>query len=331
MTMFDVEQAWQPQDNPGFARMFAPGGLTLGIFFPIEAYVGDQPSMAGQVALAQRAERGGFSALWFRDVPLRDPEFGDVGQVFDPWVYLGYIAAQTFDIALATGSIVLPIRHPIHTAKAAASVDQLSRGRLVLGVASGDRPVEFPAFGQDHSARGEVFREHMEVFRRLLTESFPDVGGSYGILHGADLVPKPWAGGIPTLVTGSSRQSPEWIAQHGDGWITYPRSPVAQQAVIRDWHAVAEAVRPGHFLPFAQSLYVDLDCDPEHAPQPIHLGFRIGREPLIALLAHLRSAGANHVALNLKYGRRPAAEVLEELVEHVTPQFAPNTTQPERA
>ena len=45
--------------------------------------------MRDQVALAQRAERAGFAALWFRDVPLRDPSFGDVGQVFDPWVYLG--------------------------------------------------------------------------------------------------------------------------------------------------------------------------------------------------------------------------------------------------
>lgn len=328
--MFDVEPARQPQRNPGFARMFAPGRLTVGVFFPIEAFAGDQPSMVGQTVLARRAERGNFSALWFRDVPLRDPEFGDVGQVFDPWVYLGYVAAETREITLATGSIVLPIRHPIHTAKAAASVDQLSRGRLVLGVASGDRPVEFPAFGREHSARGEAFREHMHVLKRLLTESFPEIRSSYGNLRGADLVPKPWARGIPTLVTGSSRQSPEWIAQQGDGWITYPRPPVAQEAVIRNWHEVAKTVRPNQFLPFAQSLYVDLDDDPEHAPQPIHLGFRIGRKPLIALLEHLQRAGANHVALNLKYGRRGAAEVLEELIEHVTPQFAPNATTLER-
>jgi luciferase-type oxidoreductase len=97
--------------------------------------------------LARRAEELGFAALWFRDVPLRDPNFGDIGQVYDPWVYLGWIAAQTRTIALATGSIVLPLRHPLHTAKAAASIDQLTRGRFVLGVASGDRPIEFPAFG----------------------------------------------------------------------------------------------------------------------------------------------------------------------------------------
>ena len=83
------------QDSVGFQRMFAAGRLTIGIFFPIEAFPGDQPTMADQVALAQRVEALGFAALWFRDVPLRDPTFGDVGQVFDPFVYLGHIAAHT--------------------------------------------------------------------------------------------------------------------------------------------------------------------------------------------------------------------------------------------
>jgi luciferase-type oxidoreductase len=301
--------------------MFERGRLTLGVFFPIEAFTGDQPAMQGQVTLAQRAERGGFAALWFRDVPLRDPAFGDLGQVFDPWVYLGYIAAHTRTIALATGSIVLPIRHPIHAAKAAASVDQLSRGRLVLGVASGDRPVEFPAFGVDFDARGEIFREHLHAFRRLLGESFPSLEGSYGTLRGADVVPKPWAAGIPLLVTGNSRQSLEWIAQHADGWVTYPRGLEAQQRVIQGWHVLAEQHRPGEFLPFAQSLYIDLADEPGLLPQPIHLGWRLGRHRLVELLTTLAASGANHVVFNLKYGRRPADEVLDELIETVVPEF----------
>src|SRR4051794_33016689 len=57
----------------GFRTMFAPGRLTLGVFFPIEAYQGDQPTMRDQERLARRAEELGFAALWVRDVPLRDP------------------------------------------------------------------------------------------------------------------------------------------------------------------------------------------------------------------------------------------------------------------
>ena len=147
----------------GFRRMFAPGRLTLGVFFPIESYEGDQPQMKHQEARAQRAEALGYAALWCRDVPLRDPHFGDVGQVYDPWVYMGWIAAHTREIALATGSIVLPLRHPLHTAQAAASLERLTNGRLVMGVASGDRPVEFPAFNVPYEKRGELFRENIDI------------------------------------------------------------------------------------------------------------------------------------------------------------------------
>src|SRR5512143_3010699 len=261
--MFDIDpDAQSAHESIAFRRMFAPGRLTFGLFFPIEAFAGDRPTMDGQVALAQRAEELGFAALWFRDVPLRDPTFGDVGQVFDPFVYLGFIAAQTQHIALATGAIVLPVRHPLHTAKAAASVDQLSGGRLLLGIASGDRPVEFPAFGVDLERRGELFRENLRVIRHVLETSFEPVSSAYGMLAGADLVPKP-VRRIPVLVTGSSRQGAEWIAEASDGWITYPRAAVLQARRARQWHELVERQARGAFKPFAQSLYLDLSDDPD--------------------------------------------------------------------
>ena len=176
------------QQQSGFQRTYRQGRLSLGLFFPLEAFTGDTPSMLDQVSLAQRAEKLGFSALWFRDVPLRDPSFGDSGQVFDTWVYLGFMAAHTRSIALGTASVILPIRNPLHTAKAATSVDQLSGGRLLLGVASGDRPVEFPAFGVDPEQRGSLFREYLEVFRAVQLTSF---------------VPLTWSGGRPSALATS--------------------------------------------------------------------------------------------------------------------------------
>ena len=176
--MLQVNRAAQVSDTPGFRRMFAPGRLTVGVFFPIEAFERDQPTMRDQERLAGRAEALGYAALWTRDVPLRDPHFGDLGQVYDPWVWLGWIAARTSSIALATGSIILPLRHPLHTAKAAASLDRLSGARFVLGVASGDRPVEFPAFGVDAESRGVLFRENLALIRQVLTEEFPRANGT---------------------------------------------------------------------------------------------------------------------------------------------------------
>lgn len=320
--MFTVQHDKTLADHPGFQRMYRQGALTLGVFFPIEAFELDRPRMLNQMELARRAEEANFAALWFRDVPLRDPTFGDVGQIFDPWVYLGYAAAHTRQIALATGSIILPLRHPIHTAKAAASVDQLSNGRLVLGVASGDRPVEFPAFGDDLARRGERFREHLHHFDSLLGEEYPHIATSYGSLAGdADLLPKPWAGKIPRLVTGHSQQEMSWIVKHSDGWITYPRSLSRQVEVVSEWHRCVATDTQDTFKPFVQSLYIDLDENPDLPLSPIHLGARLGRNTLIDMLQRLREAGVNHVAFNLKYGRRPAANVLAELADHVLPHF----------
>jgi luciferase-type oxidoreductase len=308
-------------ESPAFERMFAPNRLTLGVFFPIEAYAGDQPTMRNQEKLARRAEELGYAALWVRDVPMRDPGFGDVGQIYDPWVYLGWIGAQTTRIALATGSIVLPLRHPLHTAKAAASVDRLTGGRFMMGVASGDRPIEFPAFGVDFEQRSALFRENFLVLRTVLATDFPSLESRYGTLFGrADLVPKP-RGRLPMMVTGHSGQRLEWIAAHSDGWITYPRGLERQADVVAHWRAAVASIAPGTFKPFVQSFYVDLTEDPDHPPVPIHLGFRGGRNVVLSFFQSLRDIGVNHVILNLKYGARDAGEVLEEIGREIVPRL----------
>jgi luciferase-type oxidoreductase len=320
--MLKVNPQARVEEAPGFRRMFRQNQLTVGVFFPIESFQRDQPTMRDQERLSQRAQALGYAALWCRDVPLRDPNFGDLGQVYDPWVYLGWIAAHTQGIALATGSIVLPLRHPLHVAKAAASVDRLSGARLVLGLASGDRPVEFPAFGVDLEQRAALFQENFQVVRHVLETEFPQLQTSSGVLTGAaDVVPKP-IGRLPMLVTGHSGQSLEWIAGHADGWVMYPRGIERQAEIVARWRSHVEEAAPGHFKPFSQSLYVDLGDDPHQPPTPIHLGFKAGRHFLLRFLEALGAIGVNHVILNLKYGARPAGEVLEEIGTEVLPLLA---------
>lgn len=304
--------------HKGYSRMYQENKLTLGLFFPIESYMGDVPEMniEKQMKLAKRAEELNFASLFVRDVPLRDPNFGDVGQIYDPFTYLGYVAANTEKIALGTGSIILTLRHPLHVAKAAASVDRLSGERLILGVATGDRPIEFPAFAVNPEDRSELFREAVAVIRKAWKEHFPTIDSGRVHLANGDLLPKPKLSDIPLMVTGHSGQSPEWIAENSDGWIYYPRGLKFQKMLIDNWRSLTD-----EFKPFTQSLYVDLAEDPYHVPIPIHLGFRTGRVFLIEFLEDLRDAGVNHVIINLKYGQRPVEEVIEELGEFVLPHF----------
>lgn len=212
--------------HPGYRRMFAPDALTLGIFLPLRFYEGDMRVLAGQSRLVSDIDARGFAAAWVRDIPLYDPRFGDAGQLFDPFAYLAYLAARTQRISLVTGSAIFSLRHPIDLAKAAATIDQLSGGRLVMGIASGDRPIEFPAYGLQHDQRAERFAQAVADFRRLLQPGRRALTSPLGHITDAELLPKPAAGPIPLLVTGASGQSPDWIAAHADGWLTYPGSSV---------------------------------------------------------------------------------------------------------
>ncbi|MEM9821260.1 MAG: LLM class oxidoreductase [Bacteroidota bacterium] len=308
--------------NQGYNRVFKANQLTLGIVVPIENYAQHAvPSMKAHLERVQLIEQLGFVALWVRDVPLHVPSFGDAGQTFDPFTYLAYLAGQTSQIALGVASIALPLHHPIHVAKSAASIDQLSDGRLILGVASGDRFEEYPGMGLDYQQRGALFRSAFEYIRRA-AEDFPHLDSEhYGVLNGqVDILPKPKGVKLPMLVTGHSRQSINWIAQHGDGWIYYPRNLYMQQHNISEWRSLIPAERK-YGQPFMQPLYVDLQADDDFLPQPIHLGFRMGSKALIEYLHHLQSIGVNHVAINLRFNTHEIESSLERLATKVLPHF----------
>lgn len=314
--------------NAGYARTFRPGRLTLGLVIPAENY-GHQllASMHNQLARAERAEALGFAALWLRDIPFVSPSFGDAGQQYDPFVYLTWLAAHTRHIALGTASIVLPLRHPAHVAKAAASVNQLAGGRLLLCIASGDRPEEYPAMNLPYANRAQAFRDAVD-YLKANWQDWPEIDNTFGRLDGSlNTAPKPRNGRVPLLVTGGSQQSPDWIAAQADGWMVYPRPPSEQSKRVRQWLSdLARQSRPRQ--PIMQPLYLDLQADRDAPLRNLHLGYRGG---IHALHAHLRApaaAGINHVALNLRYNTRPVDETLDELANHLFPEFGMQTPQP---
>ncbi len=307
--------------NAAFNEVFRPNRLTVGLVAPLEAYRSSAvPTMTNHLDRVRLADQLGFAAIWLRDVPFNVPAFGDAGQIHDPFVYLGLLAGATDRIALGVASIVLPLRHPAHVAKAAASADALSGGRLLLGVASGDRPDEYPALDIPFAERGERFRHGLE-YLDAMAGSFPVLESPFGRLRGdIDLLPKPASGRLPLLITGGSQQHIDWIVRHGDGWMLYPR-PVGDQArIIADWRARIAAAGVGD-KPVMQPLYIDLADDPALRPEPIHLGFRSGVDGLRAHLVELERAGVNHVALNLRFNQANIEETLEHLASTVLPDF----------
>ncbi|KER68492.1 luciferase [Burkholderia cepacia] len=313
------------QQHPGFQRLFRPSALTLGLILPLETHPGrPAPTMRGHVQMAQRAEALGFGALWMRDVPFYDPHYGDVAQIFEPLVYISYLAAATQSIALGTTGIVLPTREPLNLAKQATSLDQLSGGRLVLGLSSGDRYSDYPMFGIDYESRGDRYRDAYAVYRSVSEEHFPRFesarfGGSTGEL---DLVPKAPFGRVPAIAVGQAQQSIQWLAHHLDGFLGAAPNVDRLAQLGVDWRTqVRLAAGDDAFKPWGLGGYLDLSDDPDVPFQRIPGGFRAGRNGLRAYLTAAREAGVSHVALNPKVSRQPYDEILDELAEYVLPDF----------
>jgi luciferase-type oxidoreductase len=192
---------------------------------------------------------------------------------------------------------------------------------MIAGLSSGDRIVEYPLFGANFDERGADFRRHALSIRRILAGDLGHLAPGQVRREHAQPVPLPTHGTVPLLAIGSAQQPLTWIASNLDGFVTYPRPASTQAQVARAWRQAVEAAQ-SEPKPFAQSLYVDLVERPNAAPTPIHLGLRSGTEALTAELLALESIGVNHVMLNLKYGRRPAAEVIEHVAEEILPSFS---------
>lgn len=306
--------------HPGYSRVFEPGHLTFGFIAPLESYPDTPgPTLQHHVAMAQKADEAGFAAIWLRDVPFWDPNFGDVGQILDLMIYAGYLAAVTRHITIGTAGIVLPLRDPLIVAKQATSVDQLLGGRFIMGVATGDRPTEYPAFGIDFDSRAARFRDAFTLIRTATEQSWPRHSTQlYGELDGSiDLVPKPVGARIPTIVIGQSGQSLEWIGENADGILSYISNPALVAQVTERWRIACGA---NGYKPYGYGTLFDLDRDPDCPVQPGRI-LRAGRNALIELWKRQEEVGVGHVALHFKPQRRHASEVIDELGEYVLPHF----------
>jgi len=291
------------------------GGFSIGLELPLDndwSPAGDrarresgrlpgEPDIQQHAELAVLADQLGFRALWVRDVPLYDPSFGDAAQVFETFSYLGYLAGVTKNILLGTAAVVLPLREPVLTMKSAATVQQLSNGRLLLGTASGDRPVEYPIFGKDFAGRGGAFREQIAQLRTGHHPAWPP---------GVQLLPRATQP-IPLLIAGLAQQTPQWAGANMDGWLAYPGTPEDHIRRVALWREVAGD------KPYVSFLHLDLLEDPDAPLRRHRFGASTGRNGLIAELQAMRAAGVDHIGLHLRRNQRPLPETMEEIAAHV--------------
>ncbi|WP_177734768.1 TIGR03571 family LLM class oxidoreductase [Flavobacterium inviolabile] len=314
-------------------KIHVPGKMTIGLEFPLDndwSLAGEKkrnaagrpfgiPDISQHTEYIKLADQLGFAALWMREVPVYDPDFGDGAQLFDTMAYLGYIAGITKSIVLGTAAVVLPLHDPLQLAKAVATIENLSGSRLLLGVGLGDRPVEFPLFGYDFENRAERFIENHQIMLEAWKEH-SELNRFYKNLDNRiQIYPKP-ENPIPWIIAGRAQQNMDWIARNMQGWFNYPR-PVEETAqMVIDWRNVLydndQASKP-----YITAFHLNLSADDDAPFKPHRFGGSVGINGLLPLLKQYEEAGVNHMALHLRKSETPVQEALEKIAQKVIPHF----------
>lgn len=309
------------EEHEGFKRTFKNHKLTLGLSIPFDNKSKESIDFSEQVKFAQQAERLGFTSLFVRDNPLYSPHLGQVTENYDPFVFLTYLSAFTSKIALGTSSIVATLRHPIHLAKSSASLDTISNQRLLLGMATGDRSFEFPAFKINENELSKNFQTSIESLRQLWASHSPHISNHQFELYedsGLQVLPKHH--NIPMFATGYSKQTMSWIQHHMDGWLFYAQPFQQQKELVDEWHKGTP-----YFKPFINVLLIDLSDNPNETVTVIKGGYRTGRKNLLQILKAYETINTNHIILKFMNQNRELENMIEEVGTYITPHFPAHT------
>ena len=194
--------------------------------------------------VAQQAEALGFDSVWVSDhivVPNSAiPRFGEV--FFEPFMTLAYVAGKTKRIRLGTSVIILPYRNPLFMAKALATLDVLSGGRLIVGAAVGWLAEEFEALGIPFTERGARSDEALKVMRALWTEAEPTFEGRFFRFGQIRAEPKPLQKPHPPIwIGGNSQAAFRRAAEFAGAWHPSHRPVEEMAAGAKQFKALAKA------------------------------------------------------------------------------------------
>ncbi|TVR26234.1 MAG: LLM class flavin-dependent oxidoreductase [Ilumatobacter sp.] len=172
--------------------------------------------------LAQRAESAGFDT-----VTVGHHHFM-AGNLADPLTFLAAVGARTSRIRLGTGIFQLPIHHPVRVAEQVAMLDELSGGRISLGVGLGWWPLEYEAHGSVFRERGARMEESLGILRRLWNETDVAVDGEFWSFPAITVHPRPVQEPHPPLwVAGVAEAAIDRAARLGDAWLCGPVQSLA--------------------------------------------------------------------------------------------------------
>jgi len=258
----------------------------------------------GPVELGRALEERGFESLWAPEhshIPVSRqspfPAGGDLPKkyydVMDPFVTLAAAAAATTTLRVATGICLVVQRDPIQTAKAVATIDQVSTGRFLFGVGAGWNAEEMADHGTEFKTRLAVMRERIEAMKAIWTQSKASYDGHYVKFPPMMTWPKPVQKPHPPVIVGGAFPfGAKRALAYGDGWVPHARRPAYGDVLGK--------------LPEFKALCAEAGRDPATLPITV---FGVAEDA--DLIERYRDAGVARLIFNLPSAK--ADEVLPVL------------------
>ncbi|MFJ3990280.1 LLM class F420-dependent oxidoreductase [Streptomyces sp. NPDC090032] len=293
--------------------------LAYGIQLPVQSqstmYAEGWEAGAGAADLAEiarTADRTGFDYIACCDHVAIPRRLADAMSTvwYDPVATLAYLAGITEHVRLMSHVAIVGLRHPLAAAKQYATLDHLSRGRLILGVGAGHVQEEFEALGVDFARRGAVLDESLDALKAALgPEEYPSFKGERFTFEGLGQRPRPAQSRVPVWVGGSSAPAVRRAALKGDGWLPQGDSrdqlpgQIARLRRLREEAGIEAPVTVGAI---AEPLYVG---------EPAwHVGRRTLSGAPQALAESLRAYGAMGVdQIQVRFRSRGLGELTDQM------------------
>jgi len=308
--------------------------MEFGVFLPVSGRAATRETL---IDAAQKADEWGFTSVWCADRMIIPWELHteypySEGNTFivppdrpflEPLTTLAFLAGATERIKLGISVMVLPYRHPIFAAKIATTIDNLSKGRFILGLGVGWMVEEFEAMNVPFESRGRMSTEEIEIFNALWEEEHSSYQGEFFQFEDIAFFPKPYQQPrTPLWLGGEGRPAQRRAAKYGDSWFPYFVRITPAELQSRYDYVRSQAAELGRD-PDAVALNACLPI--EVTPEPVEQAedsLRGTPEQLVEAIARFGKIGVGTLALQFMVPRYPdRVEQIERFAGEALPEL----------